>query len=359
MQSTLRSFVILALVAAGALADSATPLRVRVDVLPRVPDGSPLHAIVTVTNMSNASVHAAQPELGVTLFPQISSLEDFGTGKCLSRISASRSRLVAAPAPIEPGAVLTASIDLLADYPFGVRPGRYQLVVDYGTRPDTAASAPVEFVIEPLPTGEYLSFLEICRDLQDRSDPGSAGRALRFVRAHPDFVFADPLLDLARNQAKGEVRVDLNREIVQRSASPLAIERAEDDIRRMAERSDDLAAYAAYVELFRAQLRDPKNAAVVREFRQLGAITDSTGFERHERFLRQHPDSFFVSEVLHSMVDAVLHGIVPREELLADSDRLLVEYYGRLLRADERSYWVRRAQNDPAVRRLMSRGARE
>jgi hypothetical protein len=360
MHTITRIFGSLALAAAasGAAAQQPARIQVSIDMPARVQDATPLHAQVTLTNNSKGSLSVAPLQQDLTLFARIVPVQDYRTGKCHSRTVRTGAAAVAAGRiPIAARGELSADLDLLDPYPFGLPPGRYRLFVDYRDGARKATSEPVEFEVVIPPGEEYQSFLQTCRALSQGG--GGADQALQFVKAHPRFFFADELLTAARNRADGEPRMELNQLILARNASPQAVEYAERDLRDLATRSKELAAYAKHVEEFRAQLKDASNAAAARDFQQLGTILDTAGFDRHEQFLRNHPGSFFAAEALHGMIEAISQGVLPRGSVTADADRLLIRYYDRLLRSDTRNYWVQRAQRDPAVAQLIARGARE
>ena len=360
MHTITRIFGSLAFAAVASVAAAQQPVRIQVsiDMPTRIQDATPLHARVTLTNNAKGAITVSQPKQDVTLFARILPVQDYHTGKCHSRtVSSGVVRGALARTSIASRGELSAELDLLDPYPFGLPPGRYRLFVDYRDGAQRVTSEPVEFEIVAPAGEEYQSFLQSCHALSQGG--AAADQAIQFVKAHPRFFFADALLDAARNRADGETRMELNQLILAREASPQSVEHAERDLRDLAARSKELAAYAKYVEEFRVQLKNASNAAAARDFQQLGTILDTTGFDRHEQFLRKYPNSFFAAEALHGMIEAISQGVTPRGSAASDSDRLLVRYYGQLLRSDAHSYWVQRAQRDPAVAQLIARGARE
>lgn len=359
MRSAIRPLAILVLAGAAlALARPNGPalIAVRVELPSTVVDGERIVARVTVTNSADRELSVAVPAPGVTLFSRITPLEDFGSGKCHGRVVRD-ARQSGSAMTLAPRGSARAEVDLLSEYPFGLPPGRYRVVIEYRQGNVRAASAPLDLRIDPADSPAYRSFLEICR--QFRSGADATVPTVAFVKSHPTFPFTDALLDFARGRAKGMTRMELNRLILERTASPESVERAERDVDDMAGRSQDLAEYAAYIERLRASMNDPANGPVVREYRQLGTILAPGDFAAHQQFLREHSRSFLAPDVIHAIIAAIEQGVLPPGARPADADRLLVEYYGALLREDERNYFVQKAKRDPAVAALLRRGARE
>lgn len=348
------TFVLFAATAALAV----EPIAVTASAPARIADGDPLAVTVVVENRGSSALSITSLQPPRNLRASIRAIETSA-----SRCTAQEHHSYVPPNPesitLRAGESASRALDAFTDFPLGLRPGTYELVVEYSSSAagwsGRAASAPVRFEVVA-PTGAraaaHADFLRTC-EAAILGAPDAAERALA-LSERKDIPYTAALLDRARATARGEARIALNQAIERRYPSSSFAERARLDTERMTRRSDNLQKYSAYLAAMAVELERNESAAATAA-KQFRPITAPGGFNAYEQFLSKHGKTFFAGEALHRMIVAVERGVLPPGASARERDRTLAQLYERLLRTDRRNYWVSRAMADLAVQELIAR----
>ncbi|HEX3067091.1 MAG TPA: hypothetical protein VHX14_00840 [Thermoanaerobaculia bacterium] len=342
---TFAVFALPSLLFGAQIAIAAGPQLV-VAIPERIIDGDPLVATVTLTNASKMPLRITEMQTMRNLHASVRRIEAYPSGKCVAQehftpaMAGRRTILLAS------GDSTTTQLDVAAEYPFGLEPGRYELSVIFDGIP-SVTSRPVRFEVA-LPTAgpaaaAYREFTQVCAALKSRQE-GAAAAALVFAEHNRAFPYSRALLNYARIDATGEPRLAIDDLLVRNYPDSREAQAASADRDRLLKREVSLKSYDAYLARYSQELGRPENAGAAGELQQLSSITHPDDFERYEAFLSRHPHSFFNDDVLHRMIVAIDEGILPPGRTRADAGRLRRELLAKLLTVS--GYWAQKARSE-------------
>jgi hypothetical protein len=179
----------------GLNAAIAAEPRLTVALSERVVDGDSLVALVTLTNTSRTTLRIAEMQPQRNLHASIRRIESYPSGKCVAQELFTPSMAERHTIMLASGDSTTAQLDVAAEYPFGLEPGRYELSVVFdGVKSMT--STPVRFEVAIPTTGTaaavYREFTQVCAALKSNKE-GAAAAALVFAQHNRAFRYSRAL----------------------------------------------------------------------------------------------------------------------------------------------------------------------